>query len=89
MLVFVMYYIYVTSGSSLLIESTDSMIVMLQNVVGWATESVRGRGISRIAFKCPGNPIFLCVHYTLSPSHTLIPSLLSYNYPRDFYGNPA
>ena len=25
MLVFVMYYIYVTSGSSLLIESTDSM----------------------------------------------------------------
>ena len=26
MLVFVMYYIYVTSGSSLLIESTDSMI---------------------------------------------------------------
>ena len=30
MLVFVMYYIYVTSGSSLLIESTDSMI----NTVG-------------------------------------------------------
>ena len=28
MLVFVMYYIYVTSGSSLLIESTDSMISM-------------------------------------------------------------
>ena len=27
MLVFVMYYIYVTSGSSLLIESTDSMII--------------------------------------------------------------
>ena len=27
MLVFVMYYIYVTSGSSLLIESTDSMIM--------------------------------------------------------------
>ena len=26
MLVFVMYYIYVTSGSSLLIESTDSTI---------------------------------------------------------------
>ena len=26
MLVFVMYYIYVTSGPSLLIESTDSMI---------------------------------------------------------------
>ena len=26
MVVFVMYYIYVTSGSSLLIESTDSMI---------------------------------------------------------------
>ena len=29
MLVFVMYYIYVTSGSSLLIESTDSMIIIL------------------------------------------------------------
>ena len=28
MLVFVMYYIYVTSGSSLLIESTDSMIIL-------------------------------------------------------------
>ena len=27
MLVFVMYYIYVTSGSSLLIESTDFMII--------------------------------------------------------------
>ena len=27
MLVFVMYYIYVTSGPSLLIESTDSMIL--------------------------------------------------------------
>ena len=27
MLVFVMYYIYVTSGPSLLIESTDSMII--------------------------------------------------------------
>ena len=27
MIVFVMYYIYVTSGSSLLIESTDSMIL--------------------------------------------------------------
>ena len=26
MLIFVMYYIYVTSGSSLLIESTDSTI---------------------------------------------------------------
>ena len=30
MLVFVMYYIYVTSGSSLLIESTDSMIIINQ-----------------------------------------------------------
>ena len=29
MLVFVMYYIYVTSGPSLLIESTDSMIVQM------------------------------------------------------------
>ena len=28
MLVFVMYYIYVTSGPSLLIESTDSMIYL-------------------------------------------------------------
>ena len=28
MLVFVMHYIYVTSGSSLLIESTDSMIMV-------------------------------------------------------------
>ena len=31
MLVFVMYYIYVTSGSSLLIESTDSMIWQYQS----------------------------------------------------------
>ena len=29
MLFFVMYYIYVTSGSSLLIESTDSMIISM------------------------------------------------------------
>ena len=28
MLVFVMYYIYVTSGSSLLMESTDSMMMI-------------------------------------------------------------
>ena len=33
MLVFVMYYIYVTSGSSLLIESTDSMICSRNNAV--------------------------------------------------------
>ena len=33
MLVFVMYYIYVTSGSSLLIESTDSMIIGLSIIL--------------------------------------------------------
>ena len=27
----------------------------------------------------------ICLHYTLSPSHTLILSLLSYYYPRDSY----
>ena len=47
------------------------------------------RGISRIIIKCPGNPMFLCVLYTLPPSHTLVPSPLSYNYPRDSYGNPG
>ena len=29
-----MYYVYVTSGPSLLIESTDSMIYLLWNVFG-------------------------------------------------------
>ena len=33
MLVFVMYYIYVTSGSSLLIESTDSMILTKNYII--------------------------------------------------------
>ena len=49
----------------------------------------------RIHEVCPGLPSSvrdvpcICVHYTLSPSHTLIPSLLSYYYPRDSYGNPG
>ena len=40
MLVFVMYYIYVTSGSSLLIESTDSMIFQKQTRTKHKTLSV-------------------------------------------------
>ena len=31
------------------------------------SHSLLSRGMSRIVIKCPGNPKFLCVQYTLSP----------------------
>ena len=50
MLVFVMYYIYVTSGSSLLIESTDSM--MLHACVVEHANIQRAACVARILIEC-------------------------------------
>ena len=56
MLVFVMYYIYVTSGSSLLIESTDSMIkktIISRDIhyLGWGVEVSLFKLVSHLS-KC-------------------------------------
>lgn len=57
--------------------------VILQN----ETVLAEVRGMSRIAIKCPrmSHASVFTIHY-ISPSPTLIPSLLSYCYP---YGNPG
>ena len=46
--VYVMYYVYVTSGPSLLIESTDSMISTLMRVRS-STQGDAGSGADNVA----------------------------------------